>query len=152
MEYPCVVCKKDVSNEDKAFQCELCEEWEHVDCIRECERSDNTLYDGLVKCRTKCLSFICTRCCKKGSLIKQFMKFEYELACTQDERLASAHLLDQAETHAQANEQRVAELQQEHYELQAEIKKLFQLNLQLDSPGANLQNYRYPARVRGRFS
>jgi len=52
------------------------------------------------------------------------MKFVYELARAQDEQLASTHLLDQAEAHAQANEQRVAELQQEHHELQAEIKKL----------------------------
>ena len=33
---------------------------------------------------------------KKGSLNKQFMKCEYELAHTQDERLASVHLLEQA--------------------------------------------------------
>ena len=133
MEYPSVVCKNDVGNEDKAFQCELCED---VGCIRECERPDSTLYDGLVRSRTKCLSFICTRFRKKGSLIKQFMKFEYELARAQDERLASARLLDQAEARAQASEQRIAELQQEHHELQAEVKKLSeQLKQQLDSPG-----------------
>jgi len=72
---------------------EVCEEWEHVDCIREYERPDSSLYDGLVRCRTKCLSFICTRCRKKGSLVKQFMKFEYELAQAHDERMASARRL-----------------------------------------------------------
>ena len=102
MDYPCVVCKEDVGNSDKAFQCELCEDWEHVDCIRECERPDSTLYDALVRCRTKCLSFICTRCRKKGSLVKQFMKCEFELAHAQDKRLASARLLEQAEARAQA--------------------------------------------------
>jgi len=64
------------------------------------------------------------------------MKFGYELAHAQDERLASARLLDQAEARAQASERKVAELQQEHHELQAEIKKLSeQLKLQLDSQG-----------------
>ena len=97
MEYPCVACKVNVSDTEKAIQCELCEDWEHMDCIRECERPDSTLYEALVRCRTKCLSFICTRCRKKGSLIKQFMKCEYELAHARDEQLASARLLEQAE-------------------------------------------------------
>ena len=124
MDYPCVVCKEDVGNSDKAFQCELCEDWEHVDCIRECERPDSTLYDALVRCRTKCLSFICTRCRKKGSLVKQFMKCEFELAHAQDERLASARLLEQAEARAQASEQAIAEFKQERDALKAEVKKL----------------------------
>ena len=87
---------------------------EHVDCIRECERPDGALYDALVGCRTKCLSFICTHCRKKGSLIKQFMKHEYELAHAQDERLASARLLDQSEAHALASEVTITDLSQEY--------------------------------------
>lgn len=100
MEYPCVVYQGDVSNTDKAFQCELCEDWEHVDCIRECEHLDSALYEALVRCRTKCLSFICTCCCIKGSLIKQFMECEYEITYMQNEWLASVHLLEQAEARA----------------------------------------------------
>ena len=80
MEYPCVVCERDVGDKEKALQCEMCENWEQVDCIRECERPDDALYEALVRGRTKCLSFLCTRCRKKGSLIKQFMKHEFELA------------------------------------------------------------------------
>ena len=136
MEYPCVVCKKDVGNDDKAFQCEVCEEWEHVDCIRECERPDSSLYDCLVRCRTKCLSFICTRCRKKGSLVKQFMKFEYELAKAHDEQLASARQLEEAEARAQQSELTVGKLEYERDELQAEVKKLYEqlTKVQLDSP------------------
>ena len=74
MDYPCVVCKKDVSNTDKAFQCDCCEDWEHVECVRECERPDDTLYEALVSCRTKSILVVCTRFRKKGSLGKQFMK------------------------------------------------------------------------------
>ena len=125
MEYPCVLCKVDVGDTDKALQCELCENWEHVDCIRECERPDGTLYEALVRCHTKCLSFVCTRCRKKGSLIKQFMKCEYELAHVQDERLASARLIEQAEARARTSEQALATLKQERDALQAEVKKLY---------------------------
>ena len=53
MEYPCVLCEVDVSDTDKALQCELCKNWEHVDCIKECERPDGKLYEALVRCRTK---------------------------------------------------------------------------------------------------
>ena len=136
MEYPCVLCKVDVGDTDKALQCELCKNWEHVDCIRECERPDGTLYEALVRCHTKCLSFVCTRCRKKGSLIKQFMKCEYELAHAQDERLASARLLEQAEARAQTSEQALANLKQERDALQAEVKKLYDELLQFkkDSP------------------
>ena len=119
-----MACKVDVSDTEKAIQCELCEDWEHVDCIRECERPDSTLYEALVRCHTKCLSFICTRCRKKGSLIKQFMKCEYELAHARDERLASARLLEQAEARAQASEQTVVDLKQERDALQAKVQKL----------------------------
>ena len=39
-----------VSNTDKAFQCESCEaDWEHVECIRECECPDDALYDTYVQ-------------------------------------------------------------------------------------------------------
>jgi len=114
MEYPCLVCKKDVSNDDKAFQCKVCEEWEHVDCIRECERLDSSLYDGLVRCRTKCLSFVCTRCHKKDLLVKQYMKFEYELAKAHDERLASVLKLEEAEARAQRSELTVGKLEYGH--------------------------------------
>jgi len=102
-----VICNKDVGNTDKAFQCEVCEDWEHVDCIRECERPDSTLYEALVRCHTECLSFICIRCRKKGSLVKQFMKCEYELAQARYEQLASARLLDESEMRAQTSEQTI---------------------------------------------
>ena len=53
---------------------------------------DGSLYDGLVRCHTKYLLFICACCCKKGSLVKQFMKFEHELPLAHDERLTSTSI------------------------------------------------------------
>ena len=136
MDYPCVICKRDVGDADKAFQCELCDNWEHVDCIRGCERPDGTLYEVLVRYRTKCVSFICTYCHKKGSLSKQFMKCEHEIAHAHDERLASERLLEQSEARVQASEQTIIDLKQECDALQAEVKKLTHelLKLKMDSP------------------
>ena len=131
MEYPCVVCKGDVGDKERTLQCETCEDWEHVDCIRECERPDGALYDALVRCRTKCLSFICTRCRKKGSLNKQFMKHDYELTHVQDERLASVRLLDQSEARALASEVTITELKEERDALKEQVKELTQKLFQL---------------------
>ena len=67
------------------------------------------------------------------------MKCEYELAHVQDERLASARLLKQAEARARTSEQAIANLKQERDALQAEVKKLYDELLQLkkDSPSTN---------------
>ena len=100
-----------------------------MDCIRECERPDDALYEALVRGRTKCLSFLCTRCRKKGSLIKQFMKHEFELAHVRDERLASARLLEQSEARALASETTISE--EERDALKAEVKELTQRLIQL---------------------
>ena len=54
MEYPCVLCKVDVANMNKVLQCRLCENWEHVDCVRECEGPDSTLYEALVRSHNVC--------------------------------------------------------------------------------------------------
>ena len=32
-EYPCSVCRDEVVNEDSSIQCDLCDQWNHIDCI-----------------------------------------------------------------------------------------------------------------------
>ena len=32
-EYPCRVCRDEVTNEDSSIQCDLCDQWSHIDCI-----------------------------------------------------------------------------------------------------------------------
>ena len=32
-EYPCRVCGDGVANEDSSIQCDLCDQWNHIDCI-----------------------------------------------------------------------------------------------------------------------
>ena len=32
-EYPCRVCRDEVANEDSSIQFDLCDQWNHIDCI-----------------------------------------------------------------------------------------------------------------------
>ena len=59
------------------------------------------------------------------------MKCEYELTHAQDERLASALPLEQAEARTRTSEQAPADPQQERDALQAEVKKLYDKLLKL---------------------
>ena len=90
MANQCVSCKKDVAVEDKAILCDLCEEWEHVACVRQSDRPSEALYEAMVSCCTKALVFSCTACRKEGSIVKRLLKHELESARAEDERLASA--------------------------------------------------------------
>ena len=33
-EYPCRVCRDEVANDDSLIQCDLCDQWNHIDYIR----------------------------------------------------------------------------------------------------------------------
>ena len=32
-ECPCRVCRDEIANEDSSIHCDLCEQWNHIDCI-----------------------------------------------------------------------------------------------------------------------
>ena len=77
---PCVTCKKEVESDHKAIECDLCEEWEHVVCVKEFDRPSEELYEALVRCRgSKAIQYVCSRCRKKGSVPKRFLEKELEL-------------------------------------------------------------------------
>ena len=124
MEYPCVVCEKDVQSSDRGFQCDVCDQWEHVDCIRKSERPDEALYEELVKRPSKALLFMCTHCRQKGSIMKHFMHFENEVKHAQSEQLASARLLEQSEARAQSTAEELTVLKEECATLRSEVKEL----------------------------
>ena len=96
--------------ENKAILCDLCEEWEHVACIRQSDRPSEALYEAMVSCRTRALVFSCTVCRKEGSIVKRIMKHEYERARAEDERLASARALSDRD--------------EQLYKLQEELRKV----------------------------
>ena len=111
---PYVTCDEEVSNSHKAMECNICERWEHVDCVEERDRPDEQLYEALVRCSTsRSILYVCSPCRKKGSIAKRFACNELELARVTgdlsrvtDERLASAHQIE-----SQGNE--LAQLREE---------------------------------------
>ena len=67
----CVTCKEVVSVEQDAMECDFCDSWEHVTCIRECDRVDHELYEALMKSRSKNILYMCSKCRKLGSIAKR---------------------------------------------------------------------------------
>lgn len=92
----CVTCNEEVESSHPAMECNICEKWEHMACVKERDRPDDALYGALVKCPTsRSILYVCSPCRKLGSIAKRFACHELELArVTNDlsrERLASAH-------------------------------------------------------------
>ena len=44
----CVTCGKEVKEDDEALQCDLGEVWEHLICIKVCDRPTNDCYAALL--------------------------------------------------------------------------------------------------------
>ena len=42
-----------VSTEQPAMKCNFCDPWEHVSCVRECDRVDHELYEVLMESHNK---------------------------------------------------------------------------------------------------
>ena len=57
----CITCGVDVKDEDQALQCDLCEGWEHINCIRMCDRPSQACYDALTQTPCNLLLFTCSR-------------------------------------------------------------------------------------------
>lgn len=106
MSDQCVSCDEEVTSNNKAILCDLCESWEHMVCIRQSDRPTEALYDALVSCRSKAIVFICTKCRKRGSIVKRLMQHVYDCTRAEDEWLASARQLEE-------NSRTVADLRKE---------------------------------------
>ena len=63
----CITCKVEVKNEDQALQCDLCEGWEHIHCIKMCDIPSQACYEALMQTPCKALLFTCSWCKRKGS-------------------------------------------------------------------------------------
>ena len=64
----CVSCKKEVTAEDKAMECDLCDKWEHVGCLRHSDKLTDELYDPLTKRQSKAILHVCSQCRTKGTI------------------------------------------------------------------------------------
>ena len=59
-----------------AVACNLCERWEHVACIRYCDKLAEPLYTALVRCHSKALLYVCSACQRGGSIAKMLLQHE----------------------------------------------------------------------------
>ena len=117
----CGICGDEVGQEQKAMQCDMCETWEHVTCVRVPDRVDDILYEAITKCRSKAIVYCCISCRKGGSLIKRMNKLESECALISEQRLASARERDEAQG---ALRQLRIDSKREREELLAEVREL----------------------------
>ena len=44
LQWPCIICNKNVLRSQKAIQCDTCHKWSHI----KCENMSNETYDSLV--------------------------------------------------------------------------------------------------------
>ena len=66
----CSLCNEDVHNYDKALNCDLCDTWEHQDCIRQVDHLSKELHCSTF-CISKSIVFVWTAHKHKGSLNKR---------------------------------------------------------------------------------
>ena len=79
----CITCKNQVRDEEPALQCDLCEGWEHIHCVKMCDRPSQACYAALVETPCKSLLFTCSRCRRKGTLARRLMHAELTLDSAQ---------------------------------------------------------------------
>ena len=82
-------CTKPTQADDKAMACDVCDNWEHVGCLRRCDKLSDELSEALQLCRSRALMYVCTRCRVKGPIS------EVASARAQEERPDSAQRIDE---------------------------------------------------------
>ena len=108
--------------------CDMCDNWEHVGCLRHSDTLSEELYEALKGCRSRAILYVCTQCRARGSVVKRLHEHEVERACADEQWLASAQRIDElTECLAELREER-----QSWIEKQASLEKEVQvLNKQL---------------------
>ena len=66
----CSLCNEDIHNDDKALNCDLCDTWQHQDCIRQVDHLSEELHCSITFCISKRIVFVWTARKHKGSLNK----------------------------------------------------------------------------------
>ena len=74
--YPCTRCEVEVTDDVEALQCDLCSEWEHRGCIRECDRPSVELYTAIMRSPSKAILFVCSKCRRKGDVARRLFQLE----------------------------------------------------------------------------
>ena len=93
-EDACVTCGEGVKEEDEALQCDLCEVWEHLRCIKVCNRPYYECYSVLIQSVSKVLLFVSTNCRCKGILVWRLLYAELVLESAQVQKGLYEQLLE----------------------------------------------------------
>ena len=124
VEYPCVMCRQQVEGTETAMECDLCERWEHMACIRQSDKLSEALYTALVGCYSKAIMYVCFGCHRKGSVAKRLLHHEVECAHANEEQLASAHLLTKCDSTINELYVEKQQLTQQCTDVEQELAKL----------------------------
>ena len=82
----CSTCKREVLVEEEALLCDICEWWEHLQCIKEYDRPTAQCYNVLTESPSKSIAFTCSRCRRKNTLARRLFQAEVVLKSTQVQR------------------------------------------------------------------
>ena len=83
-KFPCRICIKNVSDKDKAVQCDLCELWVHIKC-------NNLNYLDYRYLQNSDKSWYCTECCSTNFPFNSLSSNKNFLACCTNIDINSTH-------------------------------------------------------------
>ena len=59
----CGVCKKKVEDEEQGLECDLYDQWEHMEFVRSVDRPSESRYAALTENRSKAILYVCEVLC-----------------------------------------------------------------------------------------
>jgi len=110
----CGTCESKAEHDQHRLQCDFCETWKQVKCIRRPDMIPDSLYAALLESRSKAC---CTTCRRKGSVVKKLYKLKSDLVVADEQRLASVRAVEEARDN-------VRDLKADKERLQAEVNVL----------------------------
>ena len=120
----CSTCSNPVEGEEKAIQCNFCESWEHLSCVREVDRPSEEMYAAMTTCSVKCILYYCSRCRSKGSINKRLLQLELENTRANESTLASERLLSERQITLTSLQRERDELARDKADLIRELQTL----------------------------
>ena len=125
-ENPCSTCEKEVLEDQEALLCDLCEWWEHVHCMKVCDRPSTQCYKALTELPCNSIVFTCSRCRRKGTLARRLLTAETALESTQVQKDVYERLLLEKQQHIERVSIEREALQMENADLEARLEQVRQ--------------------------
>ena len=92
-KFPCRICEKNVSDKDKAVQCDLCENWVHIKC-------NNLNHLGYRYLQNRNESWYCIECCSTTFPFNSLLSNKnFFFCCTNTDNNNNTHWIDLENDH-----------------------------------------------------